>query len=86
MAPITRLPTLAMVAVSPAWYWVPPTVKLTTLTGPSTLLVPVRTLPVTAVSSLVVTVSLMSVKLSSTGVTLMVRVEVTLLPEPSVTV
>ncbi|MNE97161.1 hypothetical protein PS893_05804 [Pseudomonas fluorescens] len=61
-------------------------VKLTTLTGPSTLLVPVRTLPVTAVSSLVVTFSLRSVKLSSTGVTLMVRVEVTLLPEPSVTV
>ncbi|MOA61989.1 hypothetical protein D3C78_1872720 [compost metagenome] len=61
-------------------------VKLTTLTGPSTLLVPVRTLPVTAVSSLVVTVSLRSVKLSSTGVTLMFRVEVTLLPEPSVTV
>ncbi|MNY58613.1 hypothetical protein PS843_05956 [Pseudomonas fluorescens] len=61
-------------------------VKLTTLTGPSTLEVPVNTLPVTAVSSLVVTLSLMSVKLSSTGVTLMVRVEVTLLPEPSVTV
>ncbi|MNP79766.1 hypothetical protein D3C76_1776850 [compost metagenome] len=61
-------------------------VKLTTLTGPSTLLVPVRTLPVTAVSSAVLTLSLMSVKLSSTGVTLMVRVEVTLLPEPSVTV
>ncbi|VVN46607.1 hypothetical protein PS673_05806 [Pseudomonas fluorescens] len=61
-------------------------VKFTTLTGPSTLLVPVRTLPVTAVSSLVVTLSLRSLKLSSTGVTLMVRVEVTLLPEPSVTV
>ncbi|MCY1176371.1 hypothetical protein D3C76_1548120 [compost metagenome] len=61
-------------------------VKFTTLTGPSTLLVPVRTLPVTAVSSLVLTLSLRSVKLSSTGVTLMVRVEVTLLPEPSVTV
>ncbi|MNP84834.1 hypothetical protein D3C76_1843150 [compost metagenome] len=60
--------------------------KLTTLTGPSTLEVPVNTLPVTAVSSLVVTVSLRSLKLSSTGVTLMVRVEVTLLPEPSVTV
>ncbi|MNO09067.1 hypothetical protein D3C81_2320350 [compost metagenome] len=60
--------------------------KLTTLTGPSTLEVPVNTLPVMAVSSAVVTVSLMSVKLSSTGVTLMVRVEVTLLPEPSVTV
>ncbi|MNI94334.1 hypothetical protein D3C73_1524200 [compost metagenome] len=86
MAPIARVPTLAMVAVSPAWYWVPPTVKLTTLTGPSTLEVPVRMLPVTAVSSWVETVSLASVKLSSTGVTLMVRVEVTLLPEPSVTV
>ncbi|VVN46700.1 hypothetical protein PS673_05805 [Pseudomonas fluorescens] len=61
-------------------------VKFTTLTGPSTLLVPVRTLPVTAVSSAVLTLSLMSLKLSSTGVTLMVRVEVTLLPEPSVTV
>ncbi|MCY1188810.1 hypothetical protein D9M73_299780 [compost metagenome] len=61
-------------------------VKLTTLTGPSTLEVPVNTLPVTAVSSAVVTLSLRSVKLSSTGVTLMVRVEVTLLPEPSVTV
>ncbi|MNR65339.1 hypothetical protein D3C85_1883390 [compost metagenome] len=61
-------------------------VKLTTLTGPSTLEVPVNTLPVTAVSSLVLTLSLRSVKLSSTGVTLMVRVEVTLLPEPSVTV
>ncbi|VVP16032.1 hypothetical protein PS893_03586 [Pseudomonas fluorescens] len=77
-----------MVAVWPAVN-VPATpsmVKFTTLTGPSTLLVPVRTLPVTAVSSLVVTLSLRSVKLSSTGVTLMVRVEVTLLPEPSVTV
>ncbi|MNW16021.1 hypothetical protein D3C71_2147200 [compost metagenome] len=61
-------------------------VKFTTLTGPSTLLVPVRTLPVRAASSRVETVSLASVKLSSTGVTLMVRVEVTLLPEPSVTV
>ncbi|VVP57024.1 hypothetical protein PS893_05787 [Pseudomonas fluorescens] len=61
-------------------------VKFTTLTGPSTLLVPVRTLPVTAVSSAVLTLSLRSLKLSSTGVTLMVRVEVTLLPEPSVTV
>ncbi|MNR42197.1 hypothetical protein D3C85_1606830 [compost metagenome] len=57
-------------------------VKLTTLTGPSTLEVPVNTLPVTAVSSLVLTLSLRSLKLSSTGVTLMVRVEV----EPSVTV
>ncbi|MNO03160.1 hypothetical protein D3C81_2237830 [compost metagenome] len=46
-------------------------VKLTTLTGPSTLLVPVRTLPLKAVSSRVETVSLASVKLSLTGVTLM---------------
>ncbi|MNN59764.1 hypothetical protein D3C81_1749050 [compost metagenome] len=61
-------------------------VKLTTLTGPSTLLVPVRTLPLTGASSWVETVSLRSVKLSSTGVTSMFRVEVTLLPEPSVTV
>ncbi|MNG27156.1 hypothetical protein D3C84_1122440 [compost metagenome] len=79
---------MAMVAVLPA-VKVPATpsmVKLTTLTGPSTLEVPVRTLPVTAVSSAVLTLSLRSVKLSSTGVTLMFRVEVTLLPEPSVTV
>ncbi|VVN47425.1 hypothetical protein PS659_05975 [Pseudomonas fluorescens] len=61
-------------------------VKLATLTGPSTLLVPVRTLPLIGASSWVETVSLRSVKLSSTGVTLMFRVEVTLLPEPSVTV
>ncbi|VVP15949.1 hypothetical protein PS893_03582 [Pseudomonas fluorescens] len=85
---MTRLPTLAMVAVLPA-VKVPATpsmVKFTTLTGPSTLEVPVNTLPVKAVSSRVETVSLASVKLSLTGVTLMVRVEVTLLPEPSVTV
>ena len=75
-----------MVAVFTGGYVVSPTVKLTTLTGPSTLEVPVSTLPVTAVSSLVVTVSLASVKLSSTGVTLMFRVEVTSVPEPSVTV
>ncbi|MNR58529.1 hypothetical protein D3C85_1795520 [compost metagenome] len=61
-------------------------VKLTTLTGPSTLEVPVNTLPVTAVSSRVETVSLASVKLSLTGVTLMFRVEVSFGPEPSVTV
>ncbi|MNF70539.1 hypothetical protein D3C84_524500 [compost metagenome] len=61
-------------------------VKLSTLTGPSTLLVPLRTLPVTAVSSRVETVSLASVKLSLTGVTLIFRTEVSLLPEPSVTV
>ncbi|MNI77303.1 hypothetical protein D3C73_1335880 [compost metagenome] len=46
-------------------------VKFTTLTGPSTLLVPVRTLPLKAVSSRVEGVSLASVKLSLTGVTLM---------------
>ncbi|VVN47434.1 hypothetical protein PS659_05976 [Pseudomonas fluorescens] len=61
-------------------------VKLTTLTGPSTLLVSVRTLPLIGASSAVVTLSLTSTKLSSTGLTLMFRVEVTLLPEPSVTV
>ncbi|MNP34246.1 hypothetical protein D3C76_1275220 [compost metagenome] len=61
-------------------------VKLTTLTGPSTLLVSERTLPVRAVSSRVDTVSLASLKLSFTGVTLIFRVEVSLGPEPSVTV
>ncbi|MNJ03867.1 hypothetical protein D3C73_1643710 [compost metagenome] len=60
--------------------------KLTTLTGPSTLEVPLRTLPLRAVSSRVDTVSLASLKLSFTGVTLMFRVEVSLGPEPSVTV
>ncbi|MNW01695.1 hypothetical protein D3C71_1973670 [compost metagenome] len=64
----------------------PSMVKLTTLTGPSTLLVPVRTLPVRAVSSRVETVSLASAKLSLTGVTLIFRVEVSFGPEPSVTV
>ncbi|MNI12735.1 hypothetical protein D3C73_659290 [compost metagenome] len=77
-----------MVAVWPAMKVpvTPSMVKLTTLTGPSTLLVPLRTLPVRAVSSRVDTVSLTSVKLSSTGVTLMFRVEVSFGPEPSVTV
>ncbi|MNH48007.1 hypothetical protein D3C79_1115480 [compost metagenome] len=60
--------------------------KLTTLTGPSTLEVPLRTLPLRAVSSGVDTVSLASLKLSFTGVTLIFRVEVSLGPEPSVTV
>ncbi|MNP76930.1 hypothetical protein D3C76_1742630 [compost metagenome] len=79
---------MAMVAVWPALKVpvTPSMVKLTTLTGPSTLEVPVRTLPLTGASSAVVTRSLASTKLSSTGVTLMFRVEVTLLPEPSVTV
>ncbi|MNP67807.1 hypothetical protein D3C76_1636790 [compost metagenome] len=77
-----------MVAVWPAMKVpvTPSMVKLTTLTGPSTLLVPVRTLPVRAVSSRVETVSLASAKLSLTGVTLIFRVEVSLDPEPSVTV
>ncbi|MNF70536.1 hypothetical protein D3C84_524470 [compost metagenome] len=61
-------------------------VKFTTLTGPSTLVVSARTLPVRAVSSRVEWFSLASVKLSSTGVTLMFSVEVSLVPEPSVTV
>ncbi|MNF70540.1 hypothetical protein D3C84_524510 [compost metagenome] len=60
--------------------------KLSTLTGPSTLLVPVRTLPVRTVSSGVETISLASENLSLTGVTLMFSVEVSLVPEPSVTV
>ncbi|MNC63903.1 hypothetical protein D3C75_1140650 [compost metagenome] len=64
----------------------PATVKFRTLTGPSTLVVSVRTLPLTGASSLVVTFSLRSVKLSSTGVTPMFRVETTSVPEPSVTV
>ncbi|MNG39654.1 hypothetical protein D3C84_1278400 [compost metagenome] len=64
----------------------PSMVKLTTVTGPSTLEVPVRTLPLRAVSSRVESVSLASLKLSSTGVTLMFRVEMSLGPEPSVTV
>ena len=77
-----------MVAVWPALNVpvTPSMLKLTTLTWPSTLLVPVRTLPDSAVSSKVETFSLASVKLSLTGVTLMFSVEVSLGPEPSVTV
>ncbi|MNF19340.1 hypothetical protein D3C80_2240580 [compost metagenome] len=59
---------------------------MTRLTGPSKLEVPFSTLPVATVSSRVETVSLASVKLSLTGVTLMFRVEVSSVPEPSVTV
>ncbi|MNP34245.1 hypothetical protein D3C76_1275210 [compost metagenome] len=79
---------MVMVAVWPALNVpvTPSMVKLTTLTGPSTLLVPVRTLPLRAVSSGVDSVSLASAKLSLTGVTLMFRVEVSSVPEPSVTV
>ena len=56
-----------------------------TLIGPSTLVVPVSTLPVNVVSSLTLTVSLASLKPSVTGVTLIVSVEVSVLT-PSVTV
>ena len=63
----------------------PATLKPVTVTGPSTLVVPVSTDPVSVVSSLVLTVSLSSVKGSSTGVTEIVSVEVSPL-EPSVIV
>jgi hypothetical protein len=56
-----------------------------TLTDPSTLLVPVRTEPARAVSSLTLTVSSASAKPSVTGATLIVNVDVSLLV-PSVTV
>ena len=49
--------------------------KPVTRTAPSTLLVPVSTLPASTVSSATLTVSLPSVKPSVTGVTLMLRVE-----------
>ncbi|MNE69670.1 hypothetical protein D3C80_1654100 [compost metagenome] len=48
--------------------------KLSTLTGPSTLEVPDSTLPVATESSGLETVSLASVKLSLTGVTPMLSV------------
>ncbi|MCY1461096.1 hypothetical protein D9M71_787160 [compost metagenome] len=63
-----------------------PIEKLSTLTGPSTLTVSVNTLPVAVLSSLIVTDSLASRKSSFTGVTPMFSVEVSLVPEPSVTV
>jgi hypothetical protein len=61
-------------------------VKAVSVTGPSALVVPVRTLPLTGVSSGVVTVSSASVKSSLIGVTVRVRVEVSSVPEPSVVV
>ena len=64
----------------------PATVNCVTVTGPSTLLVPLSTVPLTAVSSGVVTTSSASVKLSSTGVTVIVSVEVSSAPDPSVIV
>ncbi|MNU05146.1 hypothetical protein D3C72_2498470 [compost metagenome] len=63
-----------------------PIEKLSTLTGPSTLTVSVKTLPVAVLSSLIVTDSLASRKSSFTGVTPMFSVEVSFVPEPSVTV
>ena len=61
------------------------TAKVVNVTAPSTLLASI-TLPVFGVSSGVVVVSLLSMKLSSTGVTVMLRVEVTFGSEPSVNV
>ena len=63
----------------------PATLKPVTVTGPSTLEVPVSTEPVSVVSSLVLTVSSASVNGSSTGLTVIVSVEVSPL-EPSVIV
>src|SRR6478609_7904199 len=83
-AAIVKVPTPAIVAVEPAanvavllatW-------KLDTVTAPSTLVVPVRTLLVSGVSSFVVTDSSASVNASSTGVIAMVSVDVSVL-EPS---
>ncbi|MNR46084.1 hypothetical protein D3C85_1650080 [compost metagenome] len=59
--------------------------KPVTRTSPSTLLVPPSTLPSRVVSSATLTVSLPSLKSSVTGVTLMLRVELSLLT-PSLTV
>ena len=60
--------------------------KLLMLTGPSTLVVPVSRLPVLApLSSATLTVSSASVKSSLTGVTVMDSVELSSVPEPSVT-
>ena len=92
--PITIAPTSGIVAavvpaVNTTGLLLPSTtpaiVKVVTLNGPSTL-VPSITLPVFAVSSGVVVVSLASVKSSLTGVTVISRVEVSFAPEPSVNV
>ena len=72
----TIVPTPVMVAISPATYFVPSTVKSCTQTGPSTLVVPISTLPLVDVSSGVVTVSGESTK----------SLAVAVLPAGSVTV
>ena len=59
--------------------------KPVTVTGPSTLVVPLSTEPVSVVSSFTLTFSSASVKGSSTGVTFSVRVAVAL-ALPSLTV
>ena len=77
-----------MVAVVPALNVpvTPAIVNVVTVTAPSTLVVPVSTLPLTGVSSGVVAVSLASVNGSFTGVTVISRVEVSFVPDPSVNV
>ena len=82
------VPTFGMVALVPALNvpFTPATVKVVTVTGPSTLVVLPITLPVTGVSSAAVAVSLTSVKVSATGVTVISKVEVSSVPEPSVNV
>ena len=84
---IVSEPTPAIVAAEPATNVParPVTVKLVTVTGPSTLVVPVSTLPFSVVSSLTLSTSFASVKASSTGFTVIVSVEVSVL-EPSVIV
>ena len=77
--PQETLPPAVKVPATPA------TVKVVTVTAPSTLLVPVSTLPVWLASSAPLTTSLASVKPSATGGTVIVRVEVSVL-EPSVIV
>ncbi|MNI55696.1 hypothetical protein D3C73_1106590 [compost metagenome] len=71
MAPITRLPTLAMVAVWPAVKvpLTPSMVKVTTLRTLSMSLSLLSTLPIAAVSSAVTWVSAVKTLGSSTAVT-----------------
>ena len=72
------VPTPGIVAVVPALNVpvTPATVKLVNATVPSTLVVPVKTLPLTGVSSGVEAVSLTSLNASSTGTIVSVSVEV----------
>ena len=85
---MTIVPTFGIVAVVPALNVpvTPAMLKLVTVTGPSTLLVPVSTVPVIGVSSGVDAVSFRSLNVSSTGVTVISKVEVSSVPEPSVKV